>query len=107
MAAALRLGERGRDTDKKLVGCMHYVVEWQSCRSRFHAARWRPHAEAMALQQQATQPLPECLRKSGTMCAYLDRPRLYRALLIDAKPAEIIVAIEDPDPRTKGKGALP
>lgn len=106
MAAALALSERGVGTTDKnpSVGCV--IVKNGKVVGRGITQRGgRPHAEAMALQQAGNAAAGSSVYISLEPCAHIsDRGPACTALLIDATPAEIIVAIEDPDPRTKGKG---
>jgi diaminohydroxyphosphoribosylaminopyrimidine deaminase/5-amino-6-(5-phosphoribosylamino)uracil reductase len=69
------------------------------------AAGGRPHAEAVALDQAGGRTkgatvyvtLEPCVHPSprGPACA---------DLLLKAKPARVVIALKDPDPRTSGKG---
>ena len=106
MAAALALGERGVGTTAKnpSVGCI-IVKNGKVVGRGFTQRGGRPHAEAMALQQAGNAAAGSSVYVSLEPCAHVsDRGPACAALLIGAKPAEIFVAIEDPDPRTKGKG---
>jgi diaminohydroxyphosphoribosylaminopyrimidine deaminase / 5-amino-6-(5-phosphoribosylamino)uracil reductase len=65
----------------------------------------RPHAEAIALQQAGKSArgavvyvtLEPCVHQSPRGPACTD-------LLVAAKPARLVIALKDPDPRTSGKG---
>ncbi len=106
MAAALALGERGVGTTAKnpSVGCV-IVKNGKVVGRGFTQPGGRPHAEAMALQQAGNAAAGSRVYISLEPCAHIsDRGPACTDLLINAKPAEIIVAIEDPDPRTRGKG---
>jgi len=106
MAAALALSERGRGrtAPNPSVGC---VIVRDGC---VVGRGWtqpggRPHAEAMALEQAgaaaqgatAYVTLEPCAHRSprGPACA---------DLLVAAKPARVVAAFTDPDPRTAGNG---
>lgn len=106
MSAALSLGERGigQTGNNPSVGCI--IVKDGKVEGRgWTQPGGRPHAEAMALEaagDAATDAtiyitLEPCAHKSGLGPACAD-------ILIAAKPAHVVVAIEDPDPRTSGKG---
>ncbi|WP_420606634.1 bifunctional diaminohydroxyphosphoribosylaminopyrimidine deaminase/5-amino-6-(5-phosphoribosylamino)uracil reductase RibD [Novosphingopyxis sp.] len=106
MAAALALGERGRGRtgSNPNVGCIVTRT------GRLIARGWtqpggRPHAEAHALSriegslERATVyvTLEPCVHESerGPACA---------DLLVAARPAHVVIAAHDADPRTEGKG---
>lgn len=106
MAAALALGERGRGRTgtNPNVGCV--VVR----DGRVIARGWtqpggRPHAEAHALSQiegslkgaTVYVTLEPCVHDStrGPACA---------DLLVDARPARVVIAAHDADPRSEGLG---
>ena len=106
MAAALAIGERtrGRTAPNPNVGCV--IVQDGMVVSRgWTQPGGRPHAEAMALTAAgeaargatAYVTLEPCVHVSprGPACA---------ALLAAAGVARVVVAIEDPDPRTAGAG---
>ena len=106
MAAALALAERGRGrtAPNPNVGCL--IVKTGIVIGRgWTQPGGRPHAEAMALEQAgaaaagatAYVTLEPCAHKSerGPACA---------DLLAAAKPARVVIALGDPDPRTNGKG---
>lgn len=106
MAAALAFGERGVGTTNKNppVGCI-IVKNGKVVGRGFTQPGGRPHAEAMALQQAGAAAAGSSVYVSLEPCAHIsERGSACTALVIAAKPAEVIVAIEDPDPRTKGKG---
>ena len=107
MAAALALSQRsvGRTGINPPVGCI-IVNQGHIVGRGWTQNGGRPHAEAMALAQAGEAAcgaivyvtLEPCAHKSerGTACV---------AALLAAKPARIVVAAQDPDPRTNGKGA--
>ena len=105
MAEAVRLGDgaRGRTAPNPNVGCI-IVADGEIVGRGATAPGGRPHAEAVALQQAGTAngatvyiTLEPCAHQSqrGPACA---------DLLVAAKPAKVVVALKDPDPRTAGKG---
>ena len=65
----------------------------------------RPHAEAIALDQAGGRAKGATVYVTLEPCAH-DSPRgpACTDLLIAARPARIVIAIKDPDPRTSGKG---
>ena len=106
MAAAIALGERGRGrtAPNTHVGCL--VVKGGEVAGRgWTQAGGRPHAEAVALKQAGAAArgaeiyvtLEPCGHESG-------RGPACAGLIVEAKPARVVVALQDPDPRTGGRG---
>lgn len=104
MRAAIALSQRsrGRTAPNPNVGCL--VVRG----GRLIGRGWtqpggRPHAEAMALE--ACDAAGADVYVSLEPCAHAsERGPACADLLVAAKPARVIVAARDPDPRTDGKG---
>lgn len=104
MGAALALAERGvgRTAPSPSVGCV-IVAGGRVVGRGWTQPGGRPHAEAVALAGAAATgatvyvTLEPCAHVSprGPACA---------DLLIAAAPARVVVAVEDPDPRTAGRG---
>jgi len=107
MAEAVALGEsaRGTTAPNPNVGCV-IVSPGGKLLGRGATARGgRPHAEAIALAEAGKRArgaavfvtLEPCTHESarGPACA---------ELLAEAKPARVVVALRDPDPRTAGAG---
>jgi diaminohydroxyphosphoribosylaminopyrimidine deaminase/5-amino-6-(5-phosphoribosylamino)uracil reductase len=65
----------------------------------------RPHAEAIALEQSGKRAKGATVYVTLEPCAH-ESPRgpACTDLLIAAKPARVVIALKDPDPRTSGKG---
>lgn len=106
MAAALALGERGvgMTGNNPSVGCV-IVKDSKIVGRGFTQPGGRPHAEAMALQQASNAAAGSNIYVTLEPCAHIsERGPACAELLIDADPAKVIIAIEDPDPRTAGKG---
>lgn len=106
MATALALAERGvgRTGQNPSVGCV--IVKDDIAIGRGWTQQGgRPHAEAMALAEAGVQAegstvyvtLEPCAHQSprGPSCAHILR---------DARPARVVIALQDPDPRTAGEG---
>lgn len=65
----------------------------------------RPHAEAVALQQAGAEAAGCTAYVSLEPCAHQsERGPACTDALIAARPARVVVALTDPDPRTAGKG---
>jgi diaminohydroxyphosphoribosylaminopyrimidine deaminase/5-amino-6-(5-phosphoribosylamino)uracil reductase len=105
MTAALALAERGRGrtAPNPNVGCLIVL------RGRVIGRGWtqpggRPHAEAMALAD-AGDVSGADVYVTLEPCAHLsERGPACAGLLAAARPARVIVAMRDPDPRTHGAG---
>jgi diaminohydroxyphosphoribosylaminopyrimidine deaminase/5-amino-6-(5-phosphoribosylamino)uracil reductase len=106
MARAIRLAEaaRGYSAPNPNVGCV--IVNGDRLLSEGStAAGGRPHAEAVALEAAGKTAngatvyvtLEPCAHKSPRGAACAD-------LLTEAKPARVVIAMKDPDPRTFGLG---
>lgn len=105
MAEANALGEHGHGatTPNPHVGCL--VVRDGTVIGRgWTQDGGRPHAEAVALAQ-AGDAQGACVYVTLEPCAH-ESPRgpACTDLLIAARPARIVVALQDPDPRTAGQG---
>lgn len=107
MAAALALSARGRarTAPNPNVGC---VIVRAGC---VVGRGWtqpggRPHAEAMALEEAGDSARGGCAYVTLEPCAH-DSARGPNCtdLLIAAGVARVVMAIQDPDRRTKGRGA--
>jgi diaminohydroxyphosphoribosylaminopyrimidine deaminase/5-amino-6-(5-phosphoribosylamino)uracil reductase len=106
MAAAIALSERGRGrtTPNPNVGCL-IVRDGRVVGRGWTQPGGRPHAEAMALAQAGDLAKGATVYVSLEPCAH-DSPRgpACADLLVAAKPARIVAALTDPDPRTAGRG---
>jgi diaminohydroxyphosphoribosylaminopyrimidine deaminase / 5-amino-6-(5-phosphoribosylamino)uracil reductase len=107
MAEAIGLGEaaRGTTAPNPNVGCIVVSPDGTIVGRGATAPGGRPHAEAVALQQAGKRAsgatfyvtLEPCAHQSGRGPACSD-------LLVEAKPARVVIALKDPDKRTTGKG---
>ena len=106
MAEAVALAEsaRGRSAPNPNVGCV--VVKGGSVVGRGATARGgRPHAEALALAEAGKKASGATVYVTLEPCAHpSDRGPACADLLVAAKPARVVIALKDPDPRTNGKG---
>lgn len=105
MAAALAFGQRGtgRTGINPPVGCI--IVKDGRIIGRGHTQPCgRPHAEAAALAQAGTAARGADIYVTLEPCAHQsDRGPACLDLLLAAKPGRVIIALQDPDPRTAGK----
>ncbi len=106
MAAALSLAQRGhgRTGRNPSVGCL--LVKDNCVIGRgWTQSGGRPHAEAMALAQAGKAATGATLYVTLEPCAHeSERGPACAEAVARAKPARVVIAIIDPDPRTAGKG---
>ena len=106
MAAALALAERGVGQTglNPSVGCI-IVKEGIVVGRGWTQKGGRPHAEAMALAQAGSAAHGGTVYVTLEPCAHQsDRGPACVQLLMDARPARVVIALQDPDPRTAGEG---
>jgi diaminohydroxyphosphoribosylaminopyrimidine deaminase/5-amino-6-(5-phosphoribosylamino)uracil reductase len=107
MDEALRLGEgaRGRSAPNPNVGCVIVSPGGKIIGKGATAAGGRPHAEAVALQQTGGRARGATVYVTLEPCAHpSERGPACTDLLLASKPARVVIALKDPDPRTAGKG---
>jgi diaminohydroxyphosphoribosylaminopyrimidine deaminase/5-amino-6-(5-phosphoribosylamino)uracil reductase len=107
MARAIALGEdaRGRSAPNPNVGCVIVSGSGRPIAEAATAAGGRPHAEAAALDSAGARAKGATLFVTLEPCAHQsERGPACTDLLIAAKPAKVVIALKDPDPRTSGKG---
>ena len=107
MDEALRLGEeaRGRSSPNPNVGCVIVSASGRIVGKGATARGGRPHAEAIALEQAGKRAKGACVYVTLEPCAH-ESPRgpACTELLLAARPARVVIALKDKDPRTSGKG---
>jgi diaminohydroxyphosphoribosylaminopyrimidine deaminase/5-amino-6-(5-phosphoribosylamino)uracil reductase len=107
MAEAVRLGDaaRGRSAPNPNVGCVIVSAKGDIVGRSATAAGGRPHSEAAALDQAGGKAKGGTVYVTLEPCAH-ESPRgpACANLLVKAKPARVVIALKDPDPRTSGKG---
>ena len=107
MAEAVRLGDaaRGRSAPNPNAGCVVVSAKGDIVGRGATAAGGRPHAEAVALDQAGGKAKGSSVYVTLEPCAH-ESPRgpACADLLVKAKPARVVIALKDPDPRTSGKG---
>ncbi|HST36256.1 MAG TPA: bifunctional diaminohydroxyphosphoribosylaminopyrimidine deaminase/5-amino-6-(5-phosphoribosylamino)uracil reductase RibD [Allosphingosinicella sp.] len=106
MAAAIALGERarGRTAPNPNVGCL--IVRNEIVIGRgWTQDGGRPHAEKMALDEAGEAVRGAAVYVTLEPCAHVStRGPACANLLAEAKPAKVVIAAGDPDPRTNGLG---
>jgi diaminohydroxyphosphoribosylaminopyrimidine deaminase/5-amino-6-(5-phosphoribosylamino)uracil reductase len=107
MAEAVALGEeaRGQSAPNPNVGCVIVSRGGKVVGRGATAPGGRPHAEQVALRQAGKKAQASTVYVTLEPCAH-DSPRgpACTDLLLQAKPARVVMAMKDPDPRTTGKG---
>ena len=107
MDEALSLAEeaRGRSAPNPNVGCVIVSANGRVIGRGGTAAGGRPHAEAIALEQASRRARDSTVYVTLEPCAHQSqRGPACTELLLAAKPARVVIALRDPDPRTSGKG---
>ena len=107
MAKAIALGQeaRGRSAPNPNVGCVIVAPSGKVVGKGSTAAGGRPHAEAVALAEAGKRAEEATAYVSLEPCAHAsERGPACTDLLLEAKPARVVIALKDPDPRTSGKG---
>jgi diaminohydroxyphosphoribosylaminopyrimidine deaminase/5-amino-6-(5-phosphoribosylamino)uracil reductase len=106
MDAAIALGERGRGrtAPNPNVGCV--IVSDETVIGRgWTQPGGRPHAEAVALEEAGDAARGGTVYVTLEPCAHRsERGPACADLLVAAKPARVVIALGDPDPRTDGGG---
>jgi diaminohydroxyphosphoribosylaminopyrimidine deaminase/5-amino-6-(5-phosphoribosylamino)uracil reductase len=106
MDAAIALGERGRGrtAPNPHVGCV-IVQGGEKVGEGWTQPGGRPHAEAEALAAAGARAEGATIYVSLEPCAHDSaRGPACADLLVAARPARVVVAMADPDPRTDGGG---
>lgn len=107
MRTALTLAERGlgQTQPNPSVGCV-IVRDGRVVGRGWTQPGGRPHAEAMALAQAGAAAEGATVYVTLEPCAH-ESPRgpSCTSLLLAARPARVVIATQDPDPRTCGDGA--
>ena len=106
LAAAARLAARGRPLSRPnpAVGCV-IVRDGVVVGRGWTQPGGRPHAEAMALEQAGDAARGSTVYVTLEPCAHQsERGPSCADLLVEARPARVVVAAIDPDQRTNGAG---
>lgn len=107
MAEAIALGNaaRGSTAPNPNVGCVILSPDGSVLGRGATAAGGRPHAEAVALKLAGGMAKGATVYVTLEPCAHeSERGPACSSLLVETKPARVVVALKDPDPRTSGKG---
>jgi diaminohydroxyphosphoribosylaminopyrimidine deaminase/5-amino-6-(5-phosphoribosylamino)uracil reductase len=104
---ALRMGQRGlgRTWPNPSVGCV-LVKNNQVIAAATTAGSGRPHAETQALEIAGAAARGATAYVLLEPCAHIGKTPACAEALINAQVARVVVAAEDPDPRTDGKGIV-
>ncbi|MFA9200522.1 MAG: bifunctional diaminohydroxyphosphoribosylaminopyrimidine deaminase/5-amino-6-(5-phosphoribosylamino)uracil reductase RibD [Cypionkella sp.] len=106
LAATARLAARGRPLSRPnpAVGCL-VVRDDRVIGCGWTGAGGRPHAEAVALAEAGEAARGADVFVTLEPCAHRsERGPACADLLAAARPARVIAGVEDPDPRTAGRG---
>ena len=107
MAEAVALGAaaRGQSAPNPNVGCVIVSKNGKVAGRGATQAGGRPHAEAVALKQAGKAARGGTVYVTLEPCAHAsERGPACADLLIAAKPAQVVIACRDPDPRVNGRG---
>jgi diaminohydroxyphosphoribosylaminopyrimidine deaminase/5-amino-6-(5-phosphoribosylamino)uracil reductase len=107
MGRAVALGEsaRGRSAPNPNVGCVIVSPSGKLIAEGATAPGGRPHAEAIALGTAGVRKKGATVYVTLEPCAHAsERGPACTDLLLKAKPARVVIALKDPDPRTSGQG---
>ncbi len=106
MAHALALARRGlgRVAPNPAVGCVIVSPEERVVGRGWTQPGGRPHAETVALAEAGAQARGATAYVTLEPCAHHGKTPPCAAALVTAKVTRVVAAIEDTDPRVKGKG---
>jgi diaminohydroxyphosphoribosylaminopyrimidine deaminase / 5-amino-6-(5-phosphoribosylamino)uracil reductase len=104
-ALALANDARGQSAPNPNVGCVIISASGKVVGRGATALGGRPHGEAVALTQAGKKARGATVYTTLEPCAHQSpRGPACTDLLLAAKPARVVIALKDPDPRTTGKG---
>ncbi len=105
MARAVELAERGlgRTAPNPPVGAV-VIADASIVGEGYHTAAGRPHAESVALDEAGERALGSTLYVTLEPCAHHGRTPPCADAIVAAGVGEVRYAVEDPDPRVRGRG---
>ena len=108
MQQALRLGRFGcgQTAPNPSVGCVIVAASGMVVGTGFTQKNGRPHAESIALAQAGLAAKGATAYVTLEPCAHHGQTPPCAQALIDAGISRVVYALEDPDPRVNGGGAL-
>jgi diaminohydroxyphosphoribosylaminopyrimidine deaminase/5-amino-6-(5-phosphoribosylamino)uracil reductase len=106
MAQALMLARRGlgQTWPNPSVGAVIVSPEGEILGRGHTAPGGRPHAEAVALEQACKRTKGATVYVTLEPCAHVGRGAACADAIATAKPARVVAAMRDPDPRNSGDG---
>ena len=107
MVRAIALTERGRNTStpNPSVGCV-IVKDGRVIAEGWHERAGEPHAEARALAAAKGSVEGATVYLSLEPCSHQGRTTPCADALVAAKVGRVVAAMEDPNPKVKGQGAV-
>lgn len=102
-ALALAAQARGRTSPNPMVGCV-IVRGGQVLGEGWHVRAGGPHAEVVACQQAGAELAGTTVYVTLEPCAHHGKTPPCVDLLLRARPARVVVAMEDPNPLVSGRG---
>lgn len=104
MRRAIALTNSAQTFPSPCVGCV-IVKDGQIIGEGYTQEGGRPHAEYIALEKIGFDAFDADIYISLEPCAHVsERGPTCSKILIYAKPKNVFIAMQDPDPRTMGKG---
>lgn len=105
MKRAIKLAEKGRGktSPNPMVGAV-LVKNGQIIAEGHHEAPGKPHAEVLALNKAGNKARHATLYVTLEPCCIWGRTPPCTGMIINAKVAEVVVGLIDPNPKVSGKG---
>ncbi|MCX8064563.1 MAG: bifunctional diaminohydroxyphosphoribosylaminopyrimidine deaminase/5-amino-6-(5-phosphoribosylamino)uracil reductase RibD [Candidatus Hydrogenedentes bacterium] len=105
MRRAIELAElgRGKTSPNPMVGCV-IVKNGKIIGEGYHEEAGKPHAEINALNTLTESPEGTIIYISLEPCIHYGKTPPCVPKIIEAKPSEVVIAMQDPNPLVSGKG---